>query len=56
MLAGVVAPLANWASDRHNRLTRPLLEKTLGIDRRAALPVYHGRTFVTRAKAMRAAD
>jgi glycerol-3-phosphate dehydrogenase subunit C len=49
-VAGVVAPLANWASDRHNRLIRPLLEKTLGIDHRAALPVYHGRTFMTRAK------
>ncbi len=50
-LAGAVAPLANWAGDRHNRLTRPLLEKTAGIDRRAALPAYHRRTFVMRAKA-----
>jgi glycerol-3-phosphate dehydrogenase subunit C len=49
-LAGTVAPLANWASDRRNQLTRPLIEKTLGVDRRAALPAYHGRTFVMRAR------
>jgi glycerol-3-phosphate dehydrogenase subunit C len=49
-LAGAVAPLANWAGDRHNRLTRPLLEKLTGIDRKAALPTYHGRTFVMRGK------
>ncbi len=49
-LAGAVAPLANWASDRSNRLTRPLLQKTMGIHRSAALPAYHGRSFVMRAK------
>ena len=48
--AGPVAPLANWASDRHHRLPRSLMEKVVGIDRRAALPAYHGRTFVRRAK------
>src|SRR5262249_43389461 len=49
-LAGAVAPVANWASDRDNSLTRPLLEKIAGIDRKAALPKYHGRTFVMRSK------
>jgi glycerol-3-phosphate dehydrogenase subunit C len=49
-LAGTMAPLANWASDRHHRLPRSLMEKAVGIDRRAALPAYHGRTFVRRAK------
>jgi glycerol-3-phosphate dehydrogenase subunit C len=49
-LAGIVAPLANWASNRKNKLTRPLLEKTAGIDRNAALPRYHGRTFTMRAR------
>jgi glycerol-3-phosphate dehydrogenase subunit C len=49
-LAGAVAPLANWASDRGNSLTRPLLEKVAGIDRKAALPKYHGRTFAMRSK------
>ena len=49
-LAGKVAPLANWASDRHNTLIRPLMEKAVGIDRSAALPKFHGRTFAMRAK------
>jgi len=49
-LAGTVAPLANWASDRKNTLTRPLLEKVAGIDRNAALPKYHGRTFMMRSR------
>jgi glycerol-3-phosphate dehydrogenase subunit C len=49
-VAGRVAPLVNWAGDRRNRLTRPLLEKVAGIDRNAALPAFHGRTFVMRSK------
>ncbi len=49
-LASMVAPLANWASDRKNTLTRPLLETAAGIDRNAALPKYHGATFVMRSK------
>jgi glycerol-3-phosphate dehydrogenase subunit C len=49
-LAGKVAPLANWASDRHNTLTRPIMEKLAGVDRNAALPQYHGRTFAMRGK------
>jgi glycerol-3-phosphate dehydrogenase subunit C len=50
-LAGMVAPLANWAIDTKNKLTRPLLEKTAGIDREAALPKFNGTTFAMRAKA-----
>ncbi|MGD9743353.1 MAG: heterodisulfide reductase-related iron-sulfur binding cluster, partial [Dongiaceae bacterium] len=49
-LARPVAPLANWASDTGNHLTRPILEKVAGIDRNAALPKFHGKTFVARAK------
>jgi glycerol-3-phosphate dehydrogenase subunit C len=49
-LARFVAPLANWGSDRHNGLTRPVLEKLADIDRNAELPKYHGRTFVGQAK------
>jgi glycerol-3-phosphate dehydrogenase subunit C len=49
-LASLVAPLANWASNRKNTLTRPLLETAAGIDRNAALPKYHGPTFVMRSK------
>jgi len=48
-LAAKVAPLANWASKRGNRLTRPAMETLAGIDRAAALPKYHGRTFMMRA-------
>ncbi len=50
-LAGAVAPLANWASKTGNGLTRPLMEKVTGIDRHAALPKFHGRSFTMRAKA-----
>ena len=49
-LAGPVAPLANWASDRHNQPTRPAMERLAGVHREAALPKYHGRTFALRAK------
>jgi len=38
--------VANWASSKHNRLTRPLMEKTLGIDAHAELPKFVSRTFV----------
>src|SRR5689334_16954934 len=41
----VVAPIANWAARRGNTLTRPLMEKTLGIDAHANLPKFHSRTF-----------
>ncbi|MBM3547497.1 MAG: glycerol-3-phosphate dehydrogenase [Alphaproteobacteria bacterium] len=49
-LAGLVAPLANWATDRKNRLTRPLMEKVAGVHRDADLPKFHGKTFAKRAK------
>jgi glycerol-3-phosphate dehydrogenase subunit C len=49
-LASMVAPLANWGSDRRNTLTRPLLESVAGLDRNAALPKYHGPTFAMRSK------
>ena len=49
-LGGAVAPLANWASNRNNRLPRSLMEKAVGIDRRAALPAYRGRSFMRRAR------
>jgi glycerol-3-phosphate dehydrogenase subunit C len=51
-LAGLVAPLANWASDTGNKLTRPILEKTAGLDRRAVLPKFHGKSFALRARAI----
>jgi glycerol-3-phosphate dehydrogenase subunit C len=49
-LGGAVAPVANWATKTSNRLTRPAMEKLGGIDRRAALPKFHGRSFTLRAK------
>lgn len=50
-LAGPIAPLANWGSSSSNKLTRPLLEKIAGIDARAELPKFYGKTFTMRAKA-----
>jgi glycerol-3-phosphate dehydrogenase subunit C len=49
-LAAPVAGLANWASDKHNKLTRPVMEKVAGIDRNAALPQYTGQTFMMRTR------
>src|SRR6266852_528176 len=49
-LGGAVAPLANWAVDSKNKLTRPVMEKIAGIDREAALPKFHGKTFAMRAR------
>ncbi|HUZ72862.1 MAG TPA: heterodisulfide reductase-related iron-sulfur binding cluster [Stellaceae bacterium] len=50
-LAAKVAPLANWATRRGNRVTRPAMEALAGIDRAAELPKFHGRTFMMRAAA-----
>lgn len=49
-IARLVAPVANWASDAGNKLTRPLLEKAADIHREAALPKYHAKTLTARAK------
>ncbi|NNG03191.1 MAG: glycerol-3-phosphate dehydrogenase [Inquilinus sp.] len=48
--AAPVAGLANWATGTGNGLTRPLMEKTAGVDRKADLPKYHGKTFTLRAR------
>ena len=44
------APLVNWASRTGNALTRPVMEGVLGIDRNAALPDFHRRTFTSEAR------
>jgi glycerol-3-phosphate dehydrogenase subunit C len=49
-LARPIAPVANWASDRRNRLTRPVMQAVAGIHQDAALPRYQGRTFSMRAR------
>jgi glycerol-3-phosphate dehydrogenase subunit C len=44
-----VAPLVNWATNRGNGLTRPLMDRA-GIDARANLPKFASRTFVSAAR------
>jgi glycerol-3-phosphate dehydrogenase subunit C len=49
-LAALAPGLVNWAGDTGNKLTRPVMEAVLGVHREAALPKFHGKTFVLRAK------
>lgn len=49
-LSSMIAPLVNWGSDTKNKLTRPIMEKTLGIHREAKIPKFHKKTFVKQAK------
>ena len=48
-LGSFVAGLANWATDEHNTLTRPAMERIGGIHHGARLPKYAGETFEIRA-------
>ena len=50
-LGSIMAPVANWASSCDNHVTRPFIEKTLGVDRNAALPKFAGETLVQKAVA-----
>jgi glycerol-3-phosphate dehydrogenase subunit C len=52
-LFGMVAPVANWGTELGNGLTRPVMERALGVDRVAAIPKFHGKTFTARARAER---
>jgi glycerol-3-phosphate dehydrogenase subunit C len=52
-LAAPVAGLANWATREGNALTRPAMEAVAGIDRKAALPKFHGKTFTARTRAQK---
>ncbi|WP_027838300.1 heterodisulfide reductase-related iron-sulfur binding cluster [Pyruvatibacter mobilis] len=45
-----VAGLANWASRKDNKVTRPVMEKVAGIDATAELPTFAGKTLMMRAK------
>ena len=38
--------LANWSSSTKNKITRPVMEKLLKIDKEAKLPKYYKNTFV----------
>ncbi|MGQ9368160.1 heterodisulfide reductase-related iron-sulfur binding cluster [Azospirillum sp. ST 5-10] len=49
-LGSLVAPLANWATDVDNTLTRPVMAKVAGVHREAHLPKFHGHTLQRRAK------
>jgi glycerol-3-phosphate dehydrogenase subunit C len=41
-----VHSLANWTTSQSNKLTRPLLERVIGIDRKAPLPPYSKKQFL----------
>jgi len=47
-LAAKIAGLANWASNRANGLTRPLMQAALGVHRDAYLPEFHSPTLAER--------
>ncbi len=49
-LMGVIAPLTNWASKKENALTRPVMDKVLGIDADAELPKFARRSFMAEDK------
>src|ERR1700761_4012044 len=49
-MAVPIAPLVNWASDEHNKLTRPVMEAVTGIDRTAPLPKFASKTFMKQQK------
>ena len=55
-LAKPVAGLANWASARGNKLTRPVMAAALGIDQDAILPRYHAKTASDLARSAPAPD
>jgi glycerol-3-phosphate dehydrogenase subunit C len=43
----LLAPLANWATDRAHKIMRGIVEKMTGLDRRALLPKYRAKSFET---------
>jgi len=52
-MAAPVAPLANWGTDVKNRFTRSVMQTVTGIDKGAALPKFHGKTFEARSRETR---
>ena len=54
-LARIAPGLCNWASAEGNSVTRPLLEKTLGVHKDAPLPKYASKSLLSEAKAKPAA-
>ncbi len=47
-LIAPVAPIANWATDRGNKMTRGVMSATLGIHKDAAIPKYHSQSLEKR--------
>jgi len=54
-LAGLFAPLVNWATDTANHLMRWLMEKVAGVHRRAKLPRFSFHRFTILARARQSA-
>ncbi len=50
MNTGALSGLVNWASSCRNKLTRPAMELALGVDRKAELPAFAGKTFKRQAE------
>ena len=50
-LAGLAAPVVNWANQEGNRLTRPVLARVLNVHPDAALPKFHYQSFEQKALA-----
>ncbi len=50
-LATMVAPLANWATSRDNKIVGPLVRKVADFHPDAELPTYASKTLVAQAKA-----
>ncbi|QQR70027.1 MAG: glycerol-3-phosphate dehydrogenase [Alphaproteobacteria bacterium] len=49
-MARLAPEIANWLTDTRNQPARVALEKVAQVDRRAALPQYHGKTLVMQAR------
>jgi glycerol-3-phosphate dehydrogenase subunit C len=43
-LAAIASGIVNWATDTSNKITRPIMEKVVKIDRRASVPKFHSKT------------
>ncbi len=52
-IASTIPAVTNWVSSEQNHLTRPLMEATLNIDKKADLPKYCGKTLVQRFKKLK---
>lgn len=48
-LGSAIAPVTSWATKASNSLTRPIMQATFGIDKRAHVPPFMGTTLVDKA-------